>query len=96
MIMAVSVIFQAIAGMWTGNADASDSATPANQAKSSFSYEDAVEKQREEGGPRRYYDDGELDIASARVADEDGTPITTQEQAYERTHTHVNVMYCIS
>jgi len=59
--------------------------------------------QRQEGGPRRYYDDGELDIEAARVTDEDGNPIhqsqdekTLHSHDGGRTFVHVNVSYCIS
>ena len=45
---------------------------PAQQAEKKFEFSNEVAKEAHAGGPRRYYDDGELDIASARVADEHG------------------------
>ena len=50
------------------------------EAQRTHSYEKAVEKQKAEGGPRRYYNDGELDVESARVTDENGNPIVKKEQ----------------
>lgn len=82
---------------------------PAKQAKKNFSYEEAVEQQKREGGPRRFYGDDELDIESARIADEHGNPVTPSQQSASgevsreiskqptgRDYIHVNVAYCIS
>ena len=54
-----------------------------------------MQKQNEEGGARRYYNDvGEgLDDESARVTDENGAPA---REGYKRNFHHVNVQYCIS
>ena len=54
--------------------------TSMEEAQRTHSYEKAVEKQKAEGGPRRYYNDGELDVESARVTDENGNPIVKKEQ----------------
>ena len=59
--------------------------SPAKQASQRFDYEAAIEKQRQEGGPRRFFEEGELDIDAARVADEHGNPVepSKQPQGYE-------------
>lgn len=92
--MGLSFVMQTAVQMYQGDG----SEAPAqHQAKQKFDYATAVEKQRQEGGPMRYYDDGELDIESARVADEHGNPVSQEAQADEiRKFTHVNVRYCTS
>ena len=83
------------------NADGEEA--PAKKAqKTNFSYEEVVEKQKAEGGPRRFYGDDELDIESARVTDENGNPVIKsgnkhdQQDEIARHYAHVNVQYCIS
>jgi len=86
-----------------GGQDVSEN-SPQKQAKKNFSYEEAVEMQKQEGGPRRFYGDDELDIESARVTDENGNPIVREADASKHSHgvdtgrsyVHVNVAYCIS
>ena len=94
--MGLSFVFQTAIGMFTGDAAEEPAKKQANQR---FDYEAAVEKQRQEGGPRRFYDDGELDIESARVTDENGNPVdeAKAQGSYDgREFIHVNVSYCIS
>lgn len=98
MIMGLSFILQTAVQMYQGSTE--ETTPAAKQANERFDYEAAVEKQKQEGGPRRFYDDGELDIASARVADEHGNPIQEENNkvaGYEgREFVHVNVRYCTS
>ena len=73
MIMGMSFIFQTAINHFAGSEVDEDTGTAktAHPAHQSFSYEDAVRKQEAEGGPQRYYDQGEgLDDASALVTEE--------------------------
>ena len=57
------------------NPSAEDENQPSVQKsqQKTYSYEEAIEKQKAEGGPRRYYAEGEgLDHESARVSEHDG------------------------
>lgn len=104
--MGVFFLVQSIAGAIFGP-EAADDAPSTHPAQKTFSYEEAVEQQKREGGPRRYYGDDELDIEAARIADEHGNPVTPQSQGSQaarqqeakptgRDYIHVNVAYCIS
>jgi len=96
-IMGISFIFQTAVNMYSDySAEAENEKTPAQHAR--YNYEEAVAKQQAEGGPRRYYNDGELDIESARVTDENGNPIvskSTEAAEYARDYVHVHMSYCI-
>ena len=72
LILGLSFIFQTVLSQFMG--DQGETA-PEKQANKKFTYEEAVEQQKREGGARRYYGDDELDIESAQVADADGNPI---------------------
>lgn len=63
-----------------GSGDENNAAAKQGGAQKKFSYEDAVEQQQKEGGPRRYYDQGEgLDVDEALAKDENGDPIETYD-----------------
>lgn len=77
-----------------------------------MTYEEAVERQRQDGGPRRFYGgEDEIDVSVARVTDEHGNPVVPEGNAPDskardqrhvhdgedgRTFVHVNVRYCVS
>ena len=66
-----------------------------------FSYEQAVEMQKQEGGPRRFYGEDEgLDTDVARITDEHGNPVKPSSQTeatndFDRDYVHIHVSYCI-
>lgn len=90
--MGASFIFQTAANIYSAGTEEA----PVKQSKTSFSHTDLAQREQQDGGPRRYYEDGELDIASARVADEHGNPVEQLGKHDGRTYTHINVAYCIS
>ena len=102
MVMGLSFIFQTVMNNFAGGPADDDGETGAAAAgyrgQKDYSYEEAVRKQEQEGGARRYYADvGEgLDDDSARVTDENGNPVARSAEGYKRDFTHVNVQYCIS
>ena len=81
------------------SAEDDQNAPKSNSQQKTYSYEEAIEKQKAEGGPRRYYAEGEgLDHESARVSSEEdgGNSVAKTDSGYKRDFTHVNVQYCIS
>ena len=109
VVMGISFLLQTVItnvfGDYSSGDDSANSAAKQGGASKKFSYEDAVEQQQRDGGPRRYYDQGEgLDVDEALVKDENGNPIAYQEgnsddiQTYDIRRTqaeigrvHVNV-----
>ena len=73
MIMGISFVFQTAMKSYMGDSNADDDHPSRSAGGKPMSYEEALEKQKNEGGPRRYYSEGEgLDHESARVGDSDG------------------------
>ena len=105
VVMGISFLLQTVItnvfGDYSSGDDSGNAAAKQGGAQKKFSYEDAVEQQQRDGGPRRYYDQGEgLDVDEALAKDENGNPIEThdirssQEAGIERVH--VSVQYCIA
>jgi len=76
--MGISFIAQTVMNNYSGQEDDGESSASTNGGHrgQEYSYEEAVAKQEEEGGPRRYFDQGEgLDDETARITDENDAPI---------------------
>ena len=74
MGMGIFFLLQTVVGMFI-DPEAADENSAAKQSRKSFSYEEAVELQKQEGGALRYYGEDEFDYEAGRVADENGNPI---------------------
>ena len=79
MVMGISFLLQTVItsvfGDYGSGDDSAKSAAKQGASKT-YSYEEAVEQQQRDGGPRRYYDQGEgLDVDEALVKDEFGNPL---------------------
>lgn len=97
---------QTVINNYTGGEDigssADSDAVPDRKGQAggeNYSYEQAVERQKQEGGPRRYYGEDEgLDTDVARITDENGNPVAKKKDGggdMQREYLHVHVAYCI-
>ena len=93
MIMAFSFFAQQIYNWIQG--DGSDTAAATQNGKG-VNYADMAARDASEGGPRRYYEEGELDIESARVDDSGSAPAKQKGGEADPSYVHVNILYCVS